>query len=176
MPTPRVPRTKINPDDKNQIAQALNEILAKLDGGVTFGHPQDPTSDTSTTLAGGSSTAHNGVLENVNGSWVEIVVDAGGTYTALGSPVTCYHNLNLEVVASGSPNVRWFVCGWSHDGTDGGSNNLAGATVAVGFKEGDTVAANSIQLRVGATGFTVGDSNPLTVTLFFIPAVRFSGA
>ena len=168
----RLIRTLVNPEDQKQVARALNEVLRTLDGGVSFGHPQDPASDTSTTLAGGTSTAHNGVLENINGSWVEIVVDAGGTYTALGAAVTCYHNLNLEIPVSGSPNVRWFVAGASHDGT----GTPANANVTVYFQEGDTVAADSIQLRVGATGLTVGDANPLTVTLFFIPAVRFSGA
>jgi hypothetical protein len=153
------------------MSETIGDLQDSLDGGISFGHPQDPDSDTSTTLAGagGASAGHNGTLENINGSWVELALD---TAPAAGAPVTFTHNLNLEVPVSGSPNVRWLLFGASHDGT----GTPASANVFFYFEEGDSVTANSIELTYGVAGLTVADASPLTVTLFFIPAVRFSGA
>jgi hypothetical protein len=153
------------------MSETIGDLQDSLDGGISFGHPQDPDSDTSTTLAGagGASAGHNGTLENINGAWVEVAVD---TTPGPGVAITFTHNLNLDVPVSGSPNVRWLLFGASHDGT----GTPGSANITVYFEEGDTVAADSIQLTVGATGLTVDDTHPLTLTLFFIPAVRFSGA
>ena len=171
MPSQTIKFTPPDPENPEQMSQAIGEIQQLLDGGVSFGHPQDPADDTSTTLAGagGASAGHNGTLANINGSWVEQSI------TALGQQ-TFYHNLNLDVFSASNPNVRWFIAGMSHDGTDGGAGNLTGAAVSVIYKEGGTVAADSIQLHVGGTGITVAAGTPLTLTLFFLPALRFDGA
>ena len=160
---PRFRRTLVNPRDLVQIAELLSEIQPILDEGISFGHPQDPASDTSTTRAG---SGHQGTLENVQGAWCEIEVD---TAPGAGAAITCTHNLDLEVPVSGEPNVRWTVWGMSHNGT----GTPASANVTVYFEEGDTVGADAIELTVGVAGLTVSDANPLKITLFFIPAVRF---
>jgi len=163
----RVPRYLVDPEDPQSIVQQSEEIQRVVDGDIEFGHPNDPEDITSTTPAGSTSLAHNGNVQNIAGSWVE------AKYTSANSTFTCYHNLfpdpEYTLPVTGEPNVRWLVFGFSHDG-----NTIdAASTLSVDFVEGDTVAANSIQLRLHAAGTRVVDAtHPVTVTLFFIPAVR----
>ena len=164
---PRTGTKLPNPDDPNEIVQSIKGLLDQADGGISFGHPQDPASDSSTTLAGAGT--HNGTLENLNGSWVEITFNTSVTF---GSSITCTHNLNLDIPVSTEPNVRWLIFGATHDGT-GDSGTYA---IDAYFQDGDAITANSIDLFFGINDLTVNDASPLTVTLFFIPAVRFSGA
>jgi hypothetical protein len=87
---------------------------------IEFGHPGDPYDDVSTKLAGDnvSPHAHNGTLEDIRGSWVEVEFNSTNT---LNVATDFNHNLYLHdtwytVPVAGSPNVRWFVAGWQHSG------------------------------------------------------------
>lgn len=157
-----------DPKDPLSIVQQVEEVQRVADGLIEFGHPNDPEDISSTTPAGMASTSHNGNVQNIVGAWVE------AKFTATNSAVLVYHNLfahdpNYAVPVSGAPNVRWLVFGFSHDGT----GVDAASALSVNFTEGDTVNANSIQLRLYAAGTrTVGAGNPVTVTLFFTPAAR----
>lgn len=92
---------------------------------IQFGTPADPNDETSTVLAGDitATPVHNGTLDDVDGSWVEIEINSTVKHT-LADPITCTHNLFTEEATNwpnepetGEPNVRWFVVGWEHDGT-----------------------------------------------------------
>jgi hypothetical protein len=115
----RVPRVPVQPDNPLSVAEQQREIIETLDNRVEFGEPLDPNDVTSVVLAGGTgATAHNGIRSNILGSWVELEVEA------LDTAIACNHNLYLEQPGgyttepvAGSPNVRWFVVGWQHDGT-----------------------------------------------------------
>lgn len=155
----RVPRVIVDPTQPQSIVEHLGRVQRVLDGEVEFGNPQDPTDPQSTTRANG--VAHNGTVLNVRGSWFEAAV------TALNTNVTCTHNLGLPIVSASSPNVRWLVFGWQHDGTGAG----AGSSVSAVYV-GGAVTTNSIVLRFFAAGRTVDVIHPLTVSLFFVPAVR----
>jgi hypothetical protein len=163
----RVPRYLVDPENPQSIVQQVEEIHRVLDGLVGFGNPQDPTSLTSTTAPGAAAANHPGTMENIIGSWVEV------TFTAANTAVTCHHNLfpdpGYTLPVTGEPNVRWLLFGLSHDGD---SANAA-STLSVSFKEGDTVAVNSLQLRLHVGGARVVDGDhPVVACLFFTPAVR----
>ena len=168
MPSQTIKFTPPDPQNPEQMSQAIGEIQQLLDGGVSFGHPQDPADDTSTTLAGagGTGAGHNGTLANINGSWVEQGITTAGAATRF------YHNLNLDVFSATSPNVRWFVAGAAHSG----SGVPATANFSVYYDHGDAVAADYIDLRIGASGITVSAEEPLTIVLFFVPALRMDHA
>ena len=158
-------------DYRWQAVDWMRQITEALDGRVSFGNPQDPGPDvTSTALAGVAATSHPGTLDNIEGTWVEVDV------AALDTAVPCYHNLNLSVPVAGEPNVRWQTFGIMHSGVGTDTGTVAAtATVSVNFDENDsgTVAANSISLRFYAEATrTVDGDNPLKVSLFFTPAVR----
>jgi hypothetical protein len=134
---------------------------------VSFGHPNHPVDPTYTTpQAGSTAAAHNGLLDNIQGSWAEAV------FTDFG-PERFYHNLGVSVVPGVSYrlNVRWLNFGMSHD--DAGTAP-ANSTMTVYKKVADPVAVNYIDLRLswlpGARD--VDADHPVKVTLFFIPAVR----
>jgi hypothetical protein len=157
-------------------AEQLKDIILVIDSKLQFGDPQDPYDPSSATLAGDTAAAghHNGTSANIDGSWVEAKAEATGA-----SVVTFTHNLNIDnpqyaVPVTGEPNVRWLVFGWTHDGD--GVDGTSGATVNVGFINGDTVVANSIDLRVSVatvgTAITINATHPLILTLFFTRATR----
>lgn len=148
------------PDPKNpkSVVEHVDGVQRILDQQVSFGHPQDPGDDAGTALAG---TTHNGVIYNMEGTWVELRV------TVLDANTTCTHNLNLTVLSASQPNCRWLVWGYQHDGTGAGTTS----TISCNYEDG-TVAADSIQLRFYAVARTVDADHPLKVTLWFIPAVR----
>jgi hypothetical protein len=162
--------------DPLAVSQQLQEVARTLDQEVEFGEPQDPEDPTSTTLAGGAVANHNGTIANIAGSWVEVSL----TQTGLTS-VICYHNLYLNdpeyaVPVSGEPNCRWLVFGVMHDGT-GADATTGGSRLGVDVAfVGDAVNPNNITLRFNVRregrAITVGDSNPVKVTLFFTRATR----
>jgi hypothetical protein len=165
----RLRETLVDPNDTKQIAEVVTELQRVVDREIEFGNPADPTDDESSARAGLSATAHPGTLMNIKGAWVEIQLD---TSIALDTEIVCHHNLNLIVAdPSGTePNVRWIVMGiMQSSGGPGGTD----AVVSVSHEEGDTVDTDSIGLRVHANNRTVNDANPLKVSLFIIPAVRW---
>ena len=177
----RIPATGGREPDLNALGQQLDSVVQTVDGRIGFGEPQDPNDPTSTTLAGagfGTPAAghHNGTVANIEGSWVEIALTTLGMTKA-----TCYHNLYLDnpqyaVPVTGQPNCRWLPFGVQHDGT-GKDSGLASSRVGVDVCFlGDTVAANSIQLRFNVRSegdeVTVDSDHPVLVTLFFTRATR----
>lgn len=163
----RVPRVLYDPADPKAVAEHASRLQRVMDGQIEFGSPQDPNDPASVTLANG--TAHNGILQNMLGAWVEVDV------TALDTRVDCAHNLGVPitvVAATNQPNVRWLVFGYQHSGTLA----IAGSTISCNYELGDaaSITSNSFPLRFYAAGTrTVGaDPDDLRVTLFFVPAVR----
>ena len=159
----RVPRVIVDPSNPLSVVEHVYRIQRTMDGDIEFGTPNDPRDPASTTLANGSD--HNGDLQNIRGSWVEVSITTGGN--GLNNQITCTHNLNVQVLSGTTPNVRWLVFGFQHDGTGA----LAGSSITAVYS-GGTVTADSIQLKFWAGGLTVDGSHPLKVTLFFVPVVR----
>ncbi len=168
---------ELNPDS-SAVPEQLDELSRVLNEEVEFGDPQNPNDPTSTTLAGDFSAGdHNGTLQNIAGSWVEIALEVTGLTIA-----TCTHNLytrndQATVPVSGQPNCRWLVFGIMHDGTAADVGIVSSRYgVDVAFMGGDTVNVNDIQLRfnlrLSGEAITVGSSNPVRVTLFFTKATR----
>lgn len=150
-----------SPHFNEAVVEALSRLLQIVDNRIEFGNPHDPRSDTSVLLAGAGG--HNGALQNIYGSFVELDVEALDTATS------CQHNLSVPVAVAGEPNVLWTVMRWVHDGTAATSTSVPGVL----FEEGDTVGTDSIQLRFYCSATrTVDADHPLKVTLFFTPAVR----
>lgn len=171
----RTYEVNINPEDPNSIAEALSVLLRVVDREIEFGHPQNPIGEDTTSSAqvageaGGAIPAHNGVLENIRGSWVEI------TATAADTKIDCAHNLNVPLTSGvAEANVRWMVMGIKHDGA-GATTASAASTISVSYETGDSgsITADSFPLRVYANSRTVDGSHPIKITLFFIPAVRW---
>ena len=126
-----------------RFAQTLADLF---NGRISFGEPDD-----------GNGNPRG---DNIEGAW------ATATFTALDTATTVTHNLGLNT--AGTINCRWFVGKIEHDGT------LADGTSAVSiqFETGDTVAADTIQLRCyTAATRTVDGDHPVLADLFFIPAV-----
>ncbi len=150
--------------DKEARVHQLEEILDKHLG---FG---TGTSAELGTAPGGTATAHNGIPDNIRGSWVDAVFTAFHT-----DVVTCYHNLDVPInfpTSNAGENVRWLNFGYTHDGT--------GATVDSTFSlvraKDDAYDENSIELRlygVESSNRTVDADHPVTVFLFFIPCSGF---
>lgn len=139
---------------------------------VFFGHPGDPNDETSTKLAGDNVApgAHNGALDKIGGSWVEVELTANDTVD-----VPCNHNLYLHnpryaVPVAGSPNVRWSVWGWQHDG----NGYVPPVVLSVFFDSSavGAVASNTILLTFSVSGLTPHADHPMKVTLFFIEAIQ----
>jgi hypothetical protein len=162
----RIPRALVDAHNPQSIVDAVRQLQDIADGRLAFGSPQDPTDPQSATRANG--VAHNGSLENIQGSWVEAVVTGSGQSRI----VTFTHNLDLPVITD-QPNVRWLHFGSYHDGT--GAVATTRVWVFLSYIGGDTVTNNAIDLRLatlwGATP-TVDASHPLVVSVFFTPAIR----
>lgn len=162
----RVPQVVVNPNDPQSMVEHLYRVQRVVDRFVEFGSPQDPTDPASTARALG--TAHNGTLQNMDGSWFEAVLEATGVTT-----INCVHNLNVATnQPATAPNVRWLPFGVMHNGT-----GAAAATVAVDvWYLGSLVpTADAINLMfnlVVGGALTVNAANPVVVTLFFVRAVR----
>jgi len=115
----KVPANIPDPEKPESIIKGVTDVTRVVDGEIEFGNPTDPRDDESTTLAGsGTPTEHNGSIQNIKGSWVEVEIGATGAQPAMGldEAVECIHNLDVPVVATDEPNVRWFVAGIQHDG------------------------------------------------------------
>lgn len=154
-----------DPKDPANLAELVTRIQKVTDSAIEFGNSTDPAG--STTLAGaGTPTTHNGQLMNIKGSWVEV------EFETLDTAVDCAHNLNVPVFNS-EVNVRWIVMGIRHSGV----GVLTGAeTISVIREHGgaDTLSENVIALRAyAAAARTVNAANPIRVSLFFVPAVRW---
>lgn len=134
--------------------QDLQKRLATLEdlfrAGISFGVP---VSRDSLGTAAGARTAH------MRGNFVRVAV------TSLNTNIAFAHNLNLQA-PTGVVNVSWLVFGWRHNNVGAG----AGDTVSVGYIDG-AITSDSISLRVFASGArTIDVTNPLTITLWFMPA------
>jgi hypothetical protein len=155
-----------NPDDPKAMSERLTDAGRALDattqfGGVYFGHPANPFEEDDTTLAGSSATAHNGLIENVRGSWVEL------EFSALDTAVEAIHNLSIPVINANKPNVRWIVMGVQHAGTQGtrfsdlqvqlGAIRIGPATAATfGFQAG--ADSEPLKTQIPLLWFSQGDS------------------
>jgi hypothetical protein len=155
-----------DPNDLESIVEFIGAIQREVDGLIEFGTPQDPTDDTSTTLAGSASGAHPGSLQNIHGSWAE------AEFGAVNTAVTFYHHLGLDVIGTDLPNVRWLFTNFRHSGA-------GPATGCLSLEYDDalcTVAANSIDLVIraspGGVRTIAAGANAVKCTVFFIPAVR----
>lgn len=116
--------------------------------------------------------------DNMRGKWARAVLtNVNQLGNGAGSPVTFSHNLNLPLVvvpgrAYNQRNVIPWVIAWVF-GDRTGANAAPAATAnpahnTLHFRLGDTVAANSIQMRVHS-GLPITATEPLTVDVFFIP-------
>lgn len=167
IPLSRIPRVVVDPKDPRSIVEHLYRVQREVDGRLEFGSPQNPNDPTSTTRALGG--VHNGTLQNIDGSWFEAVLTAAGR-----TSVTCTHNLDVSTLnPAATPNVRWLVFGWMHNGTGGSAATRLDLAV---WYQGGTRTANAIDLifdvTVTAGALTIDGSNPVVVSLFFTRAVR----
>lgn len=164
----RVARVLYDPSDPKSVAEHASRVQRVVDGLIEFGSPQDPTNPQSTTRADGAS--HNGILQNMDGSWFEAVLTATGKST-----VTCIHNLNVATTQPATaPNVRWLVFGVMHDGTGADATSIY--RVHVWWQAPSAPTADQIVLGfdivTAGTAPTINGSHPVVVTLFFTRAVR----
>jgi hypothetical protein len=166
--------------DMGALTRQVDDVARQVNQ-LSFGEPQKPDDPTSAVLAGGdndgtwAATDHNGTPGNLEGSWVEVALEDTGP-----TDITCTHNLfgkldnaQYTVPVSGEPNCRWIPFGVMHDGT--ASDTSTRLKVSVAFV-GGTVTVNAIDLRfsleVSGTTPTIGSSNPVLVSLFFVKASR----
>lgn len=169
----------------------LDQLTSTVNGQLGFGDPVHPTSPAipfgdvpagNIPLVGFEDLAHNGTLDNIQGSWVEVQIE-GPSYPSLTTSThICYHNLyandpDYVVPVANQPNCRWLVAGAMHDGF--GANPLAAFHVRVAYVAYTTglVTPTSISLQFGMTWqgpgpFPVDVFHPIRVTLFFIKATR----
>lgn len=132
------------------LARYVTTISDIMFGGIEFGVPDDGS--------GGTFVTHGG---NMEGQWVT------GSFTANDTATTITHNMDLST--TGTINCRWLIFRIEHSGVGatGGDDQIS-----ISFETGDTVAADTIQLRAhGGANRTVSGDEPITVDFFFIPAV-----
>jgi hypothetical protein len=166
----KVPVNIPDPQKPESIIKGVTDVSRVVDGEIEFGHPQNPYDDQDTTLAGaGTPTTHNGSVQNIKGSWVEITLGTGDL--AGTGAVTCTHNLNIPVINT-EPNVRWIVMGWKVE-TDIVVADDTSLSVFYDETDAASITADAMPLRFGSN-LTVTDANPVDVCLFFIPAVRWA--
>jgi hypothetical protein len=163
----KIPSVIVDPDKPDSIVKALSEATRVVNEWIEFGNPQNPYDDQSTTLAGaGTPTTHNGEMQNIRGSWVEVEFDAANAAEAFN------HNLGLDVISADEPNVRWLFTNFRHSGA-------GAATGCLSLEYDDAlcaVSANSIDLVLraspGGVRTIAAGANAVKCTVFFIPAVR----
>lgn len=137
-----------------QVEAALSDLAETLQGRLRFGDARHPD---------GTAQHPNGYIENLEGSFVTV------TWQSLDTAVTCQHNLDLSTngTANTNPNVNWLVMGTKHNGTGANVND----SLSVVYEEGDTIDADSIELRLYTGGTrTVNVANPVTMVLWFTAA------
>lgn len=158
MPFPQAQlRDLEGPDDLLAWAQDVQRAYASVAALLTAGlHVGDPTHPVSTT------NHPNGHLQNFDCSFATV------EFTATDTATTVTHNLNQSTTGTASntkPNVIWLVVGLKHDGT---GTTGAADTMTLEYEEGDTITADSIQLRIHAGGpRTVDGTHPVTAVLCF---------
>lgn len=110
-------RLLVDPAQPQSMVDMIDELTRVLELQTSFGNPQDPDERdmSSSTLAGTAAANHPGTLENIEGSWVEVEVGTDQLDTA----INCHHNLNVPVVSTSTPNVRWIPFMFQHDGEPG---------------------------------------------------------
>ncbi len=149
MPSPRR-GTTLGMGTMEELRSLLRQLLQR----ISFGEPTE---------------TGNGLLNNMEGSWVEVSIpDVSSAYV-------CSHNLTVPVVSTFvRPNVRWLVFGMEHsDAVSAG--NAYDAPFNIYYRIGDPITENSISLRLArVSNRTVDVSNPVKVTLFFIPSSQVS--
>ena len=157
------PRSKESEKTLEGVWSDVEQIKDILRRRVSFGHPNHPVDPTDTTRAGSTDLVHNGLLDNIYGSWVE------GLWTTRLVGFTCWHNLNQPLIGT-ELNVRWVQFGSSHDGA--GANPTI-TPVSLYKHDLAVITENSIALHVAAgPGVFIDANHPYRITLFFIPAVR----
>ena len=160
----------------------IDRLRSIINGKIGFGDPNQPVSPTFDLYAGNAPIvgfelfAHNGSLDNIQGSWVEVpLLTTGAVHTKV-----IHHNLYLNdpdyvVPVADQPNCRWFIMGVMHDGlsTDATTSIRADAAYVGGV---GLVTPNTISLKFGLV--LVGNApvinafHPVRVTMFFIKATR----
>lgn len=143
------------------------EQLARIvDTEVGIGYPND-----------GTGTARRA---NIMGGWASAsITNTNQLGSGAGAPVEFTHNMDLPTFAVPTtadtyPNVRVLSMTVTH-GDRTGDNAAPSATAneahtSVHFLLGDTVGANSIELRVHS-GLTPSATEPINIDIFFTPAV-----
>jgi len=161
------PPSKEPEESVKGIWSAYKTLVKIFQRQVSFGHPNHPVDPGYTTPSAGSTdTAHNGLLDNIHGSWVEVEF----TSNVIGK--VCWHNLDVPVLDINTPNVRWQVFGVFHDRAGAAPQ---AAPMGVSFHAGAGVVTRNwivLQLDSPAASRTIDADHPVKVTLFFIPAVR----
>jgi hypothetical protein len=163
----KVPVNIPDPQKPESIIKGVTDVARVVDGEIEFGHPLNPYDDQDTTLAGaGSPTTHNGSVQNIKGSWVEV------EFSAANAAVSFAHNLNVEVVAANEPNVRWLFTNFQHSGAGAATGCLSleydDALCAVGTNTIDLV----LRASPGGVRTIAAGANAVKCTVFFTPAVR----
>lgn len=166
----RVNTVLMDPKDTVAIVDTLNRVIQVVDQEIEVGDPNDPQNEDSGVKPTGLAATHNGRLSNVRGSWVEM------EFTARNSAVNFVHNLNIPVHNNGAvnePNVRWLGTNLRHSGLGAGPGSIM--TVMYTDLDAASITANSLPLRLYASAARTidGVDNPVRVSIFFIPAVRW---
>lgn len=159
----------------------LNRLKETVDHGIEFGnpgHPIDPSRELPVAGLPGAAqlvNQHNGVIDNIHGSWVENYL----TSRVNVKNILWTHNLyrndpDYVLPVSGEPNVRWLNFGTYHDGFVGSSNRELYVNISF---IGGAVNSNAIFLRcwptaAGSTLPNVNIFHPIKMTLFFTKAIR----
>ena len=145
----------------------LEELRLALTGQLSFGAPTEMQGTTETSVQR---------IGNMRGSWVEL------TLTAPTGTATCTHNLGIPITSvtgagdtANRLNVRWFIVGMEfgdRTGTNAAPAAPGGFSVNLVKMSDATVTTNAVDLLYAVNGFIPSATEPLYLSLFFIPAVR----
>jgi hypothetical protein len=151
---------------KDEYANNFEELLRLFSGNLSFGVP-----------IGSDGASETGpVAGHIRGAWVE------KTLTAATGSTTFTHGLNIPVIAvtgagdtANRLNVRWFLVGAEYGdrtGTNAAPAAPGGFSVNLLKMSDATVTPDEVDLRYAVNGFIPSATNPLYLSLYFIPAVR----
>lgn len=133
------------------LAASIGDTQRALKGRLREGDPTHPVD---------STNQPNGLLHNMEGSWVTV------EFAALNTATTIQHNLSLPTTgtSNSSPNVVWKMMGVKHSGV----GTLVTDSVSVVYDIGDAIGSDSIELRAfsGGARTVAAGANALTVLLF----------
>lgn len=132
------------------VVNAYRALADVLSAGLHLGDPTHPQ---------GTTQHPNGQLANFDISFVQVSFEATGTAVAF------QHNLGASTtgVSNDTPNVCWLVIGAKHDGTASAGTH----PWSLEYQEGDTIGADSIELRLRKAGGTVDATHPFKVVVCF---------